>query len=287
MLILKPSKKKIIASSFLFLILACICYFIEPLSNKITFGTHIIGVYESTLFYLLATYYLLQLIPGYAKLTIDENGFSEIWFFRQRINISWLTVDIEKSLQTKTGDIIYINSLNEQLFSRKIAFKGTYSLADKVIYQKFLELLKSTNLQKSKVNKNCYLLLSKTKSSLLITFTLIVIAFNSYYLMNEKPDQAFIEQISYWQQQGNTDQQLFELFKVYGFYWKSQLKQFDRKLFYRILLQESQQIEALILKRKQSLSEIKKSQIKQLLSDCKDKFLYYDETMYLKCLEKI
>ena len=287
MLILKPSKKKNLVTFFLFLILASICIFIEPITNKITFGTYIIGMYESTFFYILAIYYLLQLIPGYAKLTIDDSGFSEIWFFRQRINIPWLFIDADKSLQIQTGDILYINSLKEQLFSKKIAFKGTYSLSDKALYQKFLEHINSSKLQKSKTNKNCYLLLSKTKSTLLITLIFMVIAFNSYYLTNEKPDQAFIEQVNYWQQQGNNDKQMFELFKVYGFYWKKQLKQSDRKLFYRILLQESQQIESLILKRKAPLLDAKKRQIKQQLTDCKEKYLYYNETQYLKCLEKI
>jgi hypothetical protein len=286
MLILKPSKKKILVICLLFLTLASICFFIEPISNKITQGTHIIGVYESILFYLLFVYYLLQLVPGYAKLTMDDSGFSETWFFRQRITIPWSSADIKKCKQLKAGDTLYVNSVNEQLFSRKIACKGTYKISDKYLYQKIIELLK-TNSSIVNSNKRYYFILGRMRKALLIIFAVIIVAFNSYYLSNEKTEPAFIEQVKHWQQQGNTDKQLFELFKIYGFYWKNQLKQFDRNLFHRILLQESQQIEELIIKRKQPLLDIKKAQIEQQLISCREKYLYYDESLYYQCLEKI
>ncbi|MFK5892410.1 MAG: hypothetical protein QM504_04220 [Pseudomonadota bacterium] len=286
MLILKPSKKKIFLNSFIFLSFATICFFIEIITNKITQGTQLIWIYESIFFYLLASYYLVQLIPGYAKFIIDEKGFSEIWFFRQRINVSWTSIDINQSKQTRAGDTLYINSEKEQLFSRKMVCKGAYSLSDKLLYPKIIEQLSHFS-KTTKTNGNHYLVLGQMKAILLLALTIIIIAFNSYYLSSEKTDVDFIEQVKYWQQQGNTDKKLFESFKVYGFYWKNQLKQFDRNLFHRILLQESQQIESAMLKRREQMSAAQKIHFKQQLQYCKDNYLYYDENSYLQCLDKI
>ncbi len=286
MLILKPSVRKILFLCFVFILLASLCFFIEVISNKITYGTHIIRIYEFIFCILLAGYYLIQLIPGYAQFIIDEKGFSEIWFFRQRINISWLSIDLQKCKQAGAGDTLYINSINEQLFTSKKVCKGTYSLSEQGLYQTIIEQLERfSKITRTKGNR--YLVFVKLKSTLLVVFSIIIIALNSYFLNTEKTDPAFIEQVRYWQQQGNTDEQLFELFKIYGFYWKNQLKQFDRKLFYRILLKESVQIEQLMFKRNQTMPGFDKEQFKQQLTDCKNKYLFYDETMYLQCLDKI
>jgi hypothetical protein len=286
MLILKPSKKKVFFFSFLFMLLAAICFFIEILTNKITQGTQLISIYESIFFYLLACYYLVQLIPGFAKFIIDKNGFREIWFFRQRINLSWLSIDSKRCKQNRAGDTLYINSENEQLFSRKMVCKGAYSLSDQALYQKILQQFNHFS-KITKTNGKHYLVLGQMRTTLLISLSILIITFNSYYLTSEKIDTAFVEQVNYWQQQGYTDEQLFESFKVYGFYWKSQLKQFDRKLFHRILSQESRQIEKAMLKHNKSLSDAEKKQLQRKYTECKNQFLYYDEIEYLKCLEKI
>lgn len=64
----------------------------------------------------------------------------------------------------------------------------------------------------------------------------------------------------------------------------------DRKLFHQILLQESKQIEKALIKQKQAqqlMLEDEKAQFHLLLEQCKDRFLFYDEDMYLQCLEKL
>ncbi|MFK5985850.1 MAG: hypothetical protein QM479_10535 [Pseudomonadota bacterium] len=315
LVILKPSIKKIFVFSFFYFTLATLCFFIEAISNKITDGTYIISVYESSFFYLLGCYYLVQLLPGYAQLKIDSQGLSEIWFFRHRIYISWSDINIKKCKNSKHGDSLYLNIDNNLLFTKKMVSKGCYKLSDMAIFQNAIEYaqsyLNSANLNTTKKsqlkkiepnNATKYFVLVNMKTKLILALMMIIIIFNGYFLSNETPDASFIEQVQLWQQQGKQqlpsqklpsgklDKQLFELFKVYGFYWKTQLKQFDRELFFRILEQESLQIEALMLKRKQagkSFTKLEKTEFQQQLDNCKKKFLYYDETIYLQCLERI
>ncbi len=296
-LIFSPSKKKIFIYSFIYILLASLCFFIEILSNKITQGTYFISVYESTFFYFLACYYLVQLIPGFAQLIIDNNGVKESWFFKERIHIAWDLIDSNKCNVLKQGDTLYLNTDDsrggKQLFSKKMLCKGCYTLSDKQLYPKLLDNVKNSHPIKT-VQKNQYFTLVKMKANLILGLLLLTVAFNVFYLNNEKPDTDFVEQVQLWQKELaddiQSDKKLFELFKVYGFYWKTQLKQFDRELFHKILNQESQQIEAVMLKNKErdkKLSGVEKKKFKQQLKNCKDKFLTYDENLYLQCLEMI
>jgi hypothetical protein len=308
-LILIPSKKKILFYSFVFLSFATACFFIEVITNKITQGTHLIRFYESVIFYLLAAYYLVQLIPGYAKFMVDDKGFKETWFFRQRIKILWLSIDSTQSKQLTSGDTLYLNTEKGRLFSRKMVCKGCYNISDSQLYQNFIKLKqlnplfnKATKGTVKDTVKGSYLVLGRMRLILLVTFSLIIILFNSYYLSNENPDKDFIQQVDIWKEearvqgklQTSMDKQLFESFKVYGFYWKQQLKQFDRQLFHRVLLQESIQIEKALFKQKikqkestQVMLEAEKLKFKDQLLKCKDNYLFYDEIKYLQCLENL
>jgi len=290
-LIITPSPKKLLPIIVVSLLLAVLCFSVEDIFNKITFGTQIIRLYETVFFIMLAGYFALQLIPGFAKLIIAAEGYREIWFFRQRIQVQWSEINSSKSSQQKTADTLYLNHIDEQLLSRKLALKGIYPPAMSALFEKFMAQVKDSESNTPvTTGQQYYFSLSQIRKSLLLIFSVLLLAFNSFYLSNEKVNYDFVEQIKVWQQEGKNSEQLFDALKIYGMAWKKELKRFDRRLYFQVLEIESSRIEELMLKYFQENNQPSDAVLKlykESLTDCRKRFLFLDETAYMQCLDKI
>jgi len=281
-----PAAKKLLPLTFISLVLAIICLLIEPIFNKITDGTQIIADYESLFFLLASGYFAVQLIPGFARLVIDAEGYREIWFFRQRIRVKWMDIDREKCQFDLNGDTLYLNNNNEQLFSRKVAVKGTYTSSIRDIYKQFLEF--SDTVQPS--HPAFYFSLRKIRRIFVITFVIVFIIVNGFYLTLEQNNMAFKQQFKSWQEQHYSSEQLFDELKKQGLGWKKELKQLDRSLYFQILKVESSRIEALMLKyfkHNNQPSAAVLEHFKQEMIECRERYLFKDENAYLLCLNKL
>jgi len=285
-LILTPSPKKLLPIIVVSLLLAVLCFSVEDIFNKITFGTQIIRLYETVFFIMLGGYFIIQLIPGFAKLIVSPEGYRETWFFRERIQVKWSDINKNKSSQQKGADTLYLNHTNEQLFSRKLALKGIYQPAMTEIFEKFMTQVDDLD----KASQQYYFSLSRIRISLMLVLTVILIAFNGFYLNNENTNDDFVEQVKTWQQEGKSPEQLFDALKIYGLAWKKELKQLDRSLYFQVLEVESSRIEVLMLKYFQENTQPSNAVLKQYkesLAECRNRYLFLDETAYLYCLDKI
>jgi|GEM_PF-3179846 len=283
---LTPSYKKLVLLALLSLFITGLCLSIEVIFNKITEGTQIIVMYESLFFMVVSAYFALQMLPSFAKVEIDDQGYREIWFFRQRIRVKWEDIDTTQCIENRAGDTLYLNNKNEQFFSRKLAVKGIYVPSIKDIYNHFVGF--SKQVQSSQ--ENFYFSLRQIRRTLLIAFMVVFILFNGFYLSMEENNIAFQEQLKIWQQQNKTPEQLFEELRKYGMGWKSAMKKLDRNLYFKVLEVESSRIERLMLKYFQDNHQPSKEVLedfKKGMARCRQQYLYKEENAYLHCMNRL
>ncbi len=278
----KLAWNKIIFYAFTAFIMAIISNQLPVLFNRSTEAIEQLSYYQFILYTIVAFFFLIQLIPGFSRLIITKEYIEEYWFFRRRYRFFFKDIFYDHQPQVNQGLLaasLYIHRNNAGLLSTRKLIKGIYKLTDQQIYSQFAH-----RLEKNKNHARFRLYFKSFATLFIAIFMLLYFFIHAYYLQVNSIDQDFREQVVYWQNQGLNEQQLFDRLKIYGFFWKEQIRQFDYRLYKKLIRHEAKLIESRLIKK---IPREKQQNAMDKINFCRERYLLSQHHYYFVCLSEI